>query len=274
MISKDLNVAVVEYDIAWGDKQANMKLVADAIARLPHGIDLVVLPEMFSTGFMTESRERAASLAERNTQETIGTLQRLAQSGNVAIAGSFLAHTASQLYNRAFFIEPNGDETFYDKRHLFRMGGEREIYNGGVTTAPVVRFRGWNIKIVVCYDLRFPAWCRNNFGKGDPYDMMLVVANWPKARLHPWQVLLAARAIENESYVCGVNRCGIDPHGVDYGTGSSGLYDFKGKLCDSPQPVAIERGTIMTYTLDRAALDRFREKFPAWKDADTFTLSL
>lgn len=272
MSYNSLNIAIIEYDVAWADKRANLDIVGNALARLPHEIDLVVLPEMFSTGFITESREVAASLAERNTQDTINWLHDAAAAHSVAIAGSFLAHTASQLYNRAFFIEPGGDDTFYDKRHLFGMGGEDGIYNRGVTFAPTVRFRGWNIKLVVCYDLRFPAWCRNNFVK-DTYDLLAVVANWPHARQHPWHTLLAARAIENLSYVCGVNRSGIDPHGVDYSAGSSAMYDYKGLRCD-PQAMAIGGGNVYMYILDRQALSRFREKFPAWKDADNAKLVL
>lgn len=273
MINNNLNIAAIEYDIAWGDKKANLSIVADAISRLPHGIDLVVLPEMFSTGFITESRQRATELAERNTQETMETLKKLSSTHNIAIAGSFLAHTASQLYNRAFFIEPGNDETFYDKRHLFRMGGESVIYTGGKTMPPQVRFRGWNIKIAICYDLRFPAWCRNRFERDKPYDLLLVTANWPKARLHPWKTLLSARAIENLSYVCGVNRSGTDPQGIDYGAGSSGLYDFKGLAC-TPQAITVDGGKILLFTLDRQSLDHFRQKFPAWKDADQFTITI
>lgn len=269
---KSLNIAIIEYDIAWADKMANFNIVGEAMAKMPQDTDLVILPEMFSTGFITESREKAASLAERNTQSTINWLQEVTAAHNVAITGSFLAHTASQLYNRAFFIEPNGDDTFYDKRHLFRMGGETEIYNRGVTFAPVVRFRGWNIKLVVCYDLRFPAWCRNNFNK-NAYDLLAVVANWPRARQHPWHTLLAARAIENLSYVCGANRSGIDPYKVDYSSGSSALYDFKGMPC-STKPIAFGGGNVYSYALDRQALDNFREKFPAWMDADLTSLSL
>ncbi len=273
MINNELNVATLEYNIAWGDKNANLNIVTDAVSRLPHGIDLVVLPEMFSTGFITDNHQNAANLAERNTQNTISVLKKLAATHNFAIAGSFIAHTASQLYNRAFFIEPNGEETFYDKRHLFRMGGECEIYSSGKTFSPEIRYRGWNIKIIVCYDLRFPAWCRNNFERNSPYDLMLVIANWPKARLHPWKTLLAARAIENLSYVCGINRSGIDPNGIDYASGSSTLYDFKGLTC-TPQTIPISDGNIFIYSLSHQPLNHFRQKFPAWKDTDPFTLKI
>ena len=271
MLDKNLNISLFEYDIAWCDKQKNLNNVQKALEAMPHGVDLVILPEMFTTGFIVD-KETAAKLAERNTQDTINTIQQFANKHNVAICGSFLANTASQLYNRAFFIEPNGDETFYDKHHLFRMGGEREIYNPGVTLPPTIRFRGWNIKIIVCYDLRFPVWCRNKYDKNESYDLLITIANWPKVRVHPWHTLLAARAIENECYVCGANRSGIDPNGIDYAS-SSVIYDYKGIECQT-QEIKIPLGKIITHSLNRDALCQFKEKFPAWKDADNFTVSI
>lgn len=221
---------------------------------------------------MTDDKDTILAQAERNTQDTINTIKQLASQHNVAIAGSFLARTASQLYNRAFFIEPNSDETFYDKRHIFGIGGE-DVYNAGKTEAPMLRYRGWNIKVIVCYDLRFPAWCRNNYRNNSPYDLMLVISSWPKARVHPWKTLLAARAIENISYVCGANRSGITPGGIDFASGLSALYDSKGGLCE-PQTTPLASGNIYSYTLDKAALEHFRQKFPAWQDADTFILQM
>ena len=272
MLNSNLNIAILEYDIKWGDKNANLNIVIDAFNKIPHGTDVVILPEMFSTGFITDSYEKAAELAERNTQGTIAALNKIEASHHVTITGSFLASTASQLYNRAFFIEPNVDETFYDKHHLFRMGGEREIYNPGVTLPPTIRFRGWNIKIIVCYDLRFPVWCRNKYDKNESYDLLITIANWPKVRVHPWHTLLAARAIENECYVCGANRSGIDPNGIDYAS-SSVIYDYKGIECQT-QEIKIPLGKIITHSLNRDALCQFKEKFPAWKDADNFTVSI
>jgi predicted amidohydrolase len=184
----------------------------------------------------------------------------------VGIIGSFLANTAAQLYNRAFFIEPNGDETYYDKRHLFSFGGEDKVFNHGLTKAPIVRFRGFNIKLVVCYDLRFPVFCRN---VKNNYDLLVVIANWPKSREKVWRTLLAARAMENECYVCGVNRCGTDPAGVEYPEGSSLVIDFKGKVIAQRM-----NSPVITADLSPALLAQFREKFPAWRDADDFTLNI
>lgn len=263
--SRNLNIVLLENDIAWGDKEANLAKVKQQMANLPLGTDLVVLPELFSTGFITDDRELASSLAERNTGDTIRALQTLAREQQVAITGSFLASTAAQLYNRAFFIEPNGEETFYDKRHLFTYGGENKVFNAGRRQAPIIRFRGFNIKLIVCYDLRFPVFCRNVHNS---YDLLIVVANWPLARQAAWKQLLIARALENECYVCGVNRCGTDSSGLDYSEASSLVIDFKGK-------VIAQRGKspLITAELSPADLERFREKFPAWRDADEFSIS-
>lgn len=264
MLSRNLKITLIEENIVWGDKDANLAQLRHNLQNMADDTDLVVLPEQFTTGFMTDDREKAAELAERNTGDTMRLLHQLAQDYRVAICGSFLASTAAQLYNRAFFIEPNGEETFYDKRHLFAFGGEDQVYNAGHALAPIIRFRGFNIKLVICYDLRFPVFCRN---VNNDYDILIVVANWPRSREYAWRQLLIARALENECYVCGVNRCGTDPNGVEYGEGSSIVVDFKGK-------VIAQRMTspIITTELSPALLAQFREKFPAWRDADSFSL--
>ncbi len=264
MFSRNLRVALIEDSITWADKEANLEQLRRNMQNIPEDTDLVVLPELFSTGFMVDDREAASNLAERNIDGTMNELHRLATEHNLAIAGSFLAHTAGQLYNRAFFIEANGDETFYDKRHLFAFAGEDKVYKQGFKQAPIVRYRGFSIKLIICYDLRFPVFCRN---VNNGYDILLVVANWPKARENAWRQLLIARAIENEAYVLGANRCGEDPNGIAYSEGSSCILDFKGKLIT-------ERGTspIIAADLSLPALARFREKFPAWQDADEFTM--
>ncbi len=265
MFSRNLRVSLIEDNIVWGDKQSNLEQLKRNVQNVPEDTDLLVLPELFSTGFIVDSRERAMELAERNIDETISFIHRLASEYHFAIAGSFLAHTAGQLFNRAFFIEPGGEETFYDKRHLFTFAGEDQVFKQGFKLAPIIRYRGVNIKVIVCYDLRFPVFCRN---VNNSYDILLVVANWPKVRENAWRQLLVARAIENEAYVLGVNRCGEDPQGIVYSEGSSCILDFKGKLIT-------ERGTspIIAADLSLPALARFREKFPAWKDADEFKLS-
>ena len=264
LINRPFRIMLVESDIVYDNKQANLDQLEKRLARYGEDADLVILPEMFTTGFLTADADKAVELAERNSGDTIKRLHDLAEQYQVAFAGSFLASTASQLYNRAFFIEPNGDETFYDKRHLFSMGGENKVYHQGKKNPPIIRFRGMNIKLIVCYDLRFPVFCRN---VDNEYDMLVVVANWPKARHNAWKALLMARAIENECYVCGVNRCGTDSQGVDYGKGSSFIFDFKGRDVTNKLDAYVS-GTEVS--LDD--LKRFREKFPVWADADKFTL--
>ncbi|MCQ2287778.1 MAG: nitrilase family protein [Muribaculaceae bacterium] len=267
MLNRNFNIALIESNITWGDKEANLKQLRNDINNLDSSVDLIVLPEMFSTGFITDDKDKALELAERNSGDTMRMLHDIASERQTAICGSFLASTAGQVFNRAFFIEPNGDDTFYDKRHLFAFGGEDKVYHQGHTQAPIVRFRGMNIKLVVCYDLRFPVFCRTR--KND-YDIMVVVANWPTSRQRVWNTLLTARAMENECYVCGVNRRGTDEAGVAYGSGSSVIIDFKGKTVAQTS----EQSPIAAASLSPEALDTFRTKFPAWRDADDFTLHI
>lgn len=264
-ITRDFHISLIEHETVWADKGANMSLLGQELSQLPIDTDLVLLPEMFTTGVIVGDSSQALSLAEPNTGDTMTTLKRLGAKQSIAFAGSFLARTAGTLFNRGFFLEPNDDETYYDKRHIFGMGGESEVYHAGHQhESPIVRFRGLNFKLIVCYDLRFPVFCRN---VDNAYDVLLVTANWPVARQSAWRSLLIARAIENQCYVCGVNRCGADVAGVDYGNGSSIVVDFKGNVIaertDSP---------IISAELSPTALAHFREKFPAWKDADDFKL--
>lgn len=244
--------------IKWGDKETNLTLLESSLERVHPDTDLVVLPETFSTGFPSVTdKEIVREYAERNSGETIERLKALARRYNFAIAGSFIADTGGLLFNRAFFIEPGGDEYFADKRHLFSMAGENKIFSAG-TDRLKVRFRGWNIAMVVCYDIRFPIWCRCH---GNEYDLLLAVANWPEPRISAWETLLPARAVENQSYVAAVNCIGSDSNNYRY-NGSSGVYDFKGK------EIGIRSGDFIYASLSAGRLFSFREKFPAWKDAD------
>ena len=264
IFGKKLNISVLESDIIWNDKQANLQNLEEKLKEIPHGTDIVVLPELFSTGFYIEKPDEMRELAERNTEETILTLKRLAKEYNIAITGGFIARTSERIFNRAFFIESSGDETYYDKRHTFNVGGEQEIFTSGTKKPHIIRYRGWNILLAICYDLRFPVWLRNVDCK---YDLMIVVANWPKARDYVWQQLLIARAIENQCYVCGCNRIGQSPSGIEY-IGNSMIVDFRGKIIankanDCP---------IISYSLSSDKLKGFREQFPVWEDFDKFQL--
>lgn len=264
-MTSSLNVCLYPMPISWGDKKANLETLKTALREVHPDTDMLVLPEMFSTGFITSGKEDVRVLAERNSGETVEYLQQLACDANLAIAGSFIADTGGSLFNRAFFIEPCGDAFFADKRHLFSMAGEDKIFSRGYSRLKV-RFRGWNISMVVCYDIRFPAWCRNNRNE---YDLLLAVANWPKPRIDAWNHLLKARAIENLSYVCGVNCTGTDSGGFEY-DGSSLAFDFKGKDITMSSPDSPFRYA----SLSLEKLQAFRSKFPAWADADEFAIDL
>lgn len=264
MFSRELRISLIEDDVVFGDKETNLANLRRNLLQVPDDTDVVFLPELFSTGFCRE-KDAALNLAETNTGDTMTFVHNLARSCNVAFCGSFLARTAGRVYNRLFFVEPNGDDVFYDKKHLFSVGHEDDAVSPGFTAAPTVRFRGVNFKLVVCYDLRFPVFCRN---VSNDYDVLVCVANWPKARVDTWRTLLAARAIENEAYVVGINRSGTDNFGVDYGCGSSGIFDFRGKLMAERS-----HSSVVTAKLSPAALRSFRDSFPAWRDADNFTLN-
>lgn len=264
MTPKPLNVALFPQHIKWCDKAENIDTLISVAARVHPQTDILVLPETFSTGFPSGlDKEEVRAMAERNTGKTMDTVKALSRKYGFAIAGSFIADTGGLLCNRAFFIEPNGEETYADKRHLFTMAGEHKIFSAGHDRL-AVRFRGWNLAMILCYDIRFPVWCRN---RANEYDAMIAVANWPTTRISAWNTLLTARAIENEAYVLGVDCKGTDTHGFEY-DGSSAIIDFKGKPIGTSDS---DTGLIYA-SLDPEKLAAFRTKFPAWQDADDFRL--
>lgn len=255
-----LRVASLPLDIQWAEKEANLEAVRNAMMSLPEGTDIVVLPELFSTGYNPDT-DTLTELAERNSGPTIDFLKSLAAEYSVAIAGSYLAFTPPHLYNRGFFIEPNGDETFYDKRHLFSIGSEAEIFAPGTDRMPIVRFRGWNVSMIICYDLRFPVWsrCRNA-----DYDILLVPSSWPQARGYAFTHLAIARAIENQCSVVAADRGGSDNFGKY--DGLTQIFDYRGKA------VGTQVGPFIVADLSRKKQDHYRHTFPAFNDADEFTL--
>lgn len=264
MTANDLKVCLFPMEINWFDKESNLNQLEKKLEKVHPQTDLVILPETFSTGFPVGlDKEHVREYAERNTGETIDRLKALASKYKLAIAGSFIADSGGSLYNRAFIIEPSGEETFEDKHHLFTMAGEDKVFSRGYYRLKA-RYRGWNLAMVVCYDIRFPIWCRN---VNNEYDALIVVANWPDVRVGAWNALLPARAIENEAYVCAVDCRGIDNKGFTY-DGSSAVYDFKGKNIS----VVVEDEGLIYATLSRERLDAFRAKFPAWRDADPFKI--
>lgn len=255
-----MRVALLQYPIAWADKKTNLHLASQRIATLAGQADVVVLPEMFATGFCTTHPE----LAEGMDGEIITTLQQLADEHDIAIVSSFIyTDTAiGLLRNRGFMIKPHAPIEIQDKRHLYAHGGEDKFF-APTDHRTIFTYKGVRFLLLVCYDLRFPIWARNR--SGSDYDIILVVANWPEVRIQYWDALIAARATENQSYIAAVNCVGVDGLGMQY-NGHSVAYDTR------LQPIAHfadnEEGTAIAH-FDIAQLHHFREVLPLWKDADT-----
>lgn len=266
MISKDLNVCLYPMAIEWDEIDKNLDTLESALATVHKDTDILILPETFSTGFPAgKTSQEIKRMIGNKSALVIERIKKLSHKHNLAICGTIVFPDESdRLRNRAFFIEPTGDENYADKKHLFSMAGEEKIFTAG-SNRMKVRFRGWNIAMVICYDIRFPIWCRN---RENEYDLLIAVANWPDVRVSAWNTLLTARAIENLAYVCGVNCTGTDTQGFKYGGNSTSAIDFKGKDISIRQTGC----EILYATLSRTKLDSFREKFPAWKDADDFSI--
>lgn len=256
-----MRISLIQTDIAWENKEQNLEYLAPRLKELSGKSDLVVLPEMFSTGFSMRSN----LLAEPNNGKTIRLLKEWSETYKLAVAGSFIASTDGKFYNRAFFLTPDGKEHYYDKKHLFRMGEEPNHFEAGDQYS-IIPYKGWNIRLAVCYDLRFPVWLRN---RQNEYDLLIIVANWPEVRRRPWETLLCARAIENQCFVCGVNRTGKDASGLNH-SGQSLFFDAKGECLARFED---NEDGIRTVEPDLVSLQSFRDKFPVWKDADTFNIS-
>ena len=254
-----LRLSLVQFDIAWEDKRGNLDRIESIVSGLAGQTDVIVLPEMFSTGFTMNSR----NLAEPVDGKTIGQIKEWAVKSNVAICGSYIAIDEGSYYNRGFFISPD-KEHYYDKRHLFRMGNEPGSFSAGKKRL-IFKHKGFNICLLICYDLRFPVWARN---VGNEYDLLIYTANWPASRIKVWETLLAARAIENMSYVCGVNRIGTDGNGLAH-NGCSKLINPRGEEISS---IGTNQEQVETIEISKAELETFRAKFPVWKDADEFKI--
>jgi len=253
-----MRIALFQMNVRWGDVQANMQSLHTWIKEHFLETDLLVLPEMFTTGFCVDS----STLAETEDGPTLKQLQEWSRSYHIAITGSLMIHENGTNYNRAFFLTPEDEPVYYDKRHLFQMGSEGRYFTKGEKRV-IVSYLGWNILLQICYDLRFPVFSRV---RNNDYDLAIYMACWPTARIGAWKTLLPARAIENEVYVCGVNAVGVDSEGRRQG-GNSMLLDMKGQSLLSLSDTE-ENSAIIDIQIDDLHL--FREKFPAWKDADDF----
>lgn len=265
---RTLKVAAISLDIAWADPQENLSVVESIIEKLPSGIDVVVLPELFSTGFIIDPQVMN-NVIEPNTGHTMSTIKNYAKRFNVAICGSFIAGNGYDCYNRGFFVEPSGEETFYDKAHLFSLSDESKIFKPGSQKYPVVRFRGWNIAFTVCYDLRFPVWCRN----GCPsYDLMIIPSNWPESRRYAWEHLLIARAIENQAYYIGVDRSGTDDFG-SYGNMTMAADAMGTPIVSRANVHTMNDTKVEVFEVNKDSLEECRRKLPFQPDGDSFCIN-
>jgi omega-amidase len=260
MVIKDvLRVALAQVDLTWENPDQNRSDLEVQIRQLTGKSDLVILPETFTTGFSG----RATDFAEPMNGPTISWLLNLSKSTRLAIAGSLVISDDGLYYNRFIFVTPQGEILFYNKRHLFSIGGESNALSPGARRV-IVNYLGWKIALYVCYDIRFPVWCRNR----NDTDLMIVTANWPASRGEVWNTLLKARAIENQVYVAGVNRIGTDGSGVVY-NGDSQIVSAKGEVL---QQSDVTNEKLYCFELSKQSLTEFREKFPVANDADSFAL--
>jgi omega-amidase len=256
---KYLKVALVQTDLFWEDKTANLANLEEKLAGLKGNPDLILLPEMFNTGFSMDT----AKLAEPMNFITFKWMAQMAKKHNAVLVGSLIINENGHNYNRIIWMEPSGSFDTYDKRHLFQMGGEGNQFAAG-TKKIIKQLKGFNICPLICYDLRFPVWSRN---RNCEYDVLIYLANWPKPRAEVWSNLLVARAIENQCYSIGVNRVGIDGAGLEY-TGGSAIINYKGQTLASEH----DNEAILLYEINKEELDEFRTKFPAYLDADNFEI--
>ena len=259
-----LKVTLIQSSLYWHDIDANLAMLEEKIWQIGQETDLIVLPEMFSTGFTNAAPE----LAEPMNSKTFRWVKQMAKQTNAVVSGSFIARDGKDLYNRLLWMCPDGTFATYDKKHLFRMSEEHDIYTAGKERL-IVEWKGWKICPLICYDLRFPVWSRNLTQEDESlsYDLLLYVANWPAARSQVWRTLLQARALENLAYCIGLNRIGEDGNHIAY-DGQSTVFNYKGEIISD----LLANDTIVTVELSKSALNEFRNKFPAYLDADAFTL--
>ena len=260
IMSETLKVALIQSNLSWEHAGENRTNFEQKLNKLTQTVDLVVLPEMFSSGFTMN----ASAVAEGMNDATVQWMLRMAKANNFALIGSIVIKENDNFYNRALCVSPEGSIQYYDKHQLFTMAGEDKSYTPGEDKV-VVEYKGWRIQPLICYDLRFPVWSRNT----NEVDVLIYMANWPEKRVLAWDTLLKARAIENMVYCIGVNRVGVDGKGYNY-VGHSAVYDVLGNPITSNTPV--EKETILYATLSKTHIQRTRDKLPFLVDADPFTI--
>lgn len=256
-----MKIATLQYNIVWEDTFANIKRLNGLLHQLPKDADVLILPEMFNTGFSMDIDQMALTAGG----EALDWMKETAVKKKIVVAGSIATAIQNEVFNRFYWVQPDGTVKHYDKRHLFRMAEEHHYYTAGEEQV-VVEYKNYRFMLQVCYDLRFPVWSRNSSELD--YDVLIYVANWPEVRIDAWSSLLKARAIENLSYVVGVNRVGTDGNGISY-NGMSAVFDYKGESMDSHKE---NKEGFSFQTLDLEALKKFKRKFPAQLDGDRYEI--
>lgn len=258
-----LTVTIIQTNLHWEDKAANLQMLEEKINGIQKKTELVVLPEMFSTGFSMKPE----LLAETMEGETVQWMKRMAASKKIILTGSVIIEDGGNYYNRLIWMLPNGEYGIYDKRHRFGFAGEDNHFSAG-SKRLIASVKGWKTNLLICYDLRFPVWARQQSQpEGPEYDLLIYVANWPERRSHAWKTLLQARAIENQCYVIGANRTGNDGNEIHH-SGDSMIVDPMGEVLYTKN----KEEDIFTMTLEKTQLETVREKLPFLKDADGFLL--
>ncbi len=262
----NIKVTLIQSPIHWENPAANRQMFEEKINQITDPTEIVVLPEVFTTGFTMEP----AALAEPHMGETFQWMKRIAANKNIVLVGSFATEENGKYYNRLIWMQPNGKHYQYDKKHLFTHAGESRNFTHG-SERVIVEYKGWKFLLLICYDLRFPVWSKNNYSpeKGFDYDCIINIANWPTTRSHHWRVLLMARAIENQAYMIGVNRIGIDGNNNDH-SGDSALISPLGDNFSNFMPWDEKTETI---PMPKCQLDDYRNKFKFASDWDTFQLT-
>ncbi|MBS4043634.1 MAG: amidohydrolase [Chitinophagaceae bacterium] len=255
-----LTFTLVQTNLFWEDKMANLLMLEEKIYNIKEKTQIVVLPEMFSTGFSMQPQ----LFAEKMDGYSIDWMKRIASTKKIILTGSIIIEENGKYFNRLIWMMPNGQMGYYDKRHCFAYGGEDLHYTPGKTKT-IAQVNGWKINLQICYDLRFPVWSRQQ--KNNLYDLIIYVANWPQKRSHAWKNLLMARAIENQCYVIGVNRVGKDGNEIEH-SGDSMVINPLGEILYHKE----HQDDLFTITLDKQVLEDVRNQFPFWKDADEFLL--
>ncbi len=258
-----LTITTIQSNLIWEERSANLRLLEKKIMDIPDKTEVVILPEMFSTGFSMKPE----TLAETMDGETVDWMKRVSRENNIVLTGSIIIEEEGRYFNRLIWMLPNGNYGHYDKRHLFAYGEENHHFHAG-SKRLVASVKGWKINLLICYDLRFPVWARQqSTDTATEYDVLIYVANWPERRSHAWKTLLCARAIENQCYVIGVNRTGTDGNNIYY-SGNSLVIDPLGQVLYHMADVE----DVFTISLQKEKLEEVRSKYPFWRDADDFII--